>query len=140
MAFMDRKKLLVKEKLEVIKVELGNGDFVFVRQMTGRERDRFEQSLMREIRTKRGEVDYVRALEDFRAKLAVHTLCDEEGENLLKPEDMVKLSTSMSAKRLELIVNTAQELNRISDEDKEALVKNSVGDLEKDSISGSPKS
>ena len=125
MALMDRKKLLAKEELEVVKVDLGDGEHVFVRQMTGRERDRFEQSILKVVRDSRGMmVAYEQNLDDFRAKLAVNTLCDEKGNNLLKPEDIGTLSQNMSAKRLELIVNVAQRLNRITDEDKEELLKN----------------
>lgn len=120
---LDRNSLLKKEELKTEKVDLGNGSYVYVRQMTGRERDRFEQSMMKEVRNK-GKVNYERSLEDFRAKLAVQTLCDEKGNNLLQPNDYEALSTNMSAAKLEKIVNIAQELNKISEEDKEALVKN----------------
>lgn len=124
MALLDREKLLTKEELKVEKVFLNKKDFVFVRQMTGRERDRFEQSLMREVKDDKGNVDYERSLEDFRAKLAVNTLCDENGNNLLNPEDYPTLSQNMSARTLELIINAAQKLNRISEADREGLVKN----------------
>ena len=127
MAQLDRMKLLEKEPLKIEKVDLGNGDFVFVRQMTGRERDRFERSLLIEVEDRKGNVTYKRALEDFRAKLAVNTLCDEQGENLMNPDDYDVLSQHMSAARLERIVDKAQEINRISEEDKEAMVKNSGG-------------
>ncbi len=127
MAFLDRMKLLEKEELKIEKVTLGGEDFVFVRQMTGRERDRFERSLLLEVEDRKGNITYKRALEDFRAKLAVNTLCDEQGNNLMKPEDFDVLSTNMSAARLERIVDKAQELNRITEEDKEEMVKNSVG-------------
>jgi hypothetical protein len=46
----------------------------------------------------------------------------------------------MSAARLEKIVNKAQELNKITDEDKESLVKNSSGDLVASSPSDSVES
>lgn len=121
---LDRSGLLKKEELKKEKVDLGNGEFVFVRQMTGRERDRFEQSLFKEEDGK-----MVRSLDDFRAKLAVNTICGEDGKNLLQPQDIVVLSTNMSAARLEKIVEIAQKLNKISEEDKEAMVKNSEGDL-----------
>lgn len=124
MALLDREKLLTKEELKVEQVFLNGEDFIYVRQMTGRERDRFEQSLMREVKDEKGNVDYERSLEDFRAKLAVQTVCDEEGNNILNPEDYPALSQNMSAKTLELIINTAQKLNRISDSDREGLVKN----------------
>lgn len=126
MANLNREALLEKEKLEIVKVDLGNDTFVFVRQMTGRDRDYFEQSLIKETKNKKGVVDgYEKSLEDFRAKLAVNSLCDEEGNLLLQLGDYAMLSKNMSAKRLEKIVNEAQKLNAISEEDKEALVKNS---------------
>lgn len=126
MGLLDRKSLLSKENLKVVKVELGGGDYVFVRQMTGRERDRFEQSLVREIKDNRGTViSYDRSLEDFRAKLAVVTICDEEGNTILSHTDYETLSQAMSAAKLEKIINEAQKLNQITEEDKENLLKNS---------------
>jgi len=123
MTLLDKSKLLQKEKLEIVKVDLGKGDFVYVRQMTGRERDIFERSLYKQVKTKKGfEVEGT--LEDFRAKLAVCTICDKEGNLLLTPDDVNTLSQNMSASRLEFIVNEAQRLNHITEEDKEALVKN----------------
>ena len=140
MALMNRERLLQKEELDVVKVEMADDEFVYVRQMTGRERDRFEQSLMEEVRDKRGNIEYKRSLEDFRAKLAVHTVCDEDGNNILAPEDYPTLSQNMSAFTLEKIINEAQKLNRITDEDAEALVKNLDGGQEEDTISDSPPS
>jgi hypothetical protein len=124
---LNRDLLLSKEKLEVEKVEFENGDFVFVRQMTGHERDVFEQSLLKKNKDSKGMiVSYEQATEDFRAKLAVVTLCDENGDSILNPEDYPTLSCNMSAKRLETIINKAQKLNAITEEDKENIVKNSV--------------
>lgn len=131
MGLLDREKLLEKEELQIERVDLDKGDFVFVRQMTGRERDIFEASITtRELDDE--DVDDVKpnyrlALEDFRAKLAVCTVCDEEGNLILQPDDYETLSTHMSAARLECIINKAQELNKISEKDKKALVKNSEG-------------
>lgn len=123
---LDRKRLLSKESLEIVKVDLGKDEYVFVRQMTGRERDCFEQSLVKETKDEAGvTISYDRSLEDFRAKLAVVTLCDEKGKSLLQPEDYPVLSQNMSAARLEKIVNEAQRLNKITEKDKDALVKNS---------------
>ena len=122
---LGKAELLQKEKLEIEKVEFENGDYVYVRQMTGRERDNFEQSLIKETKDSKGVVvGYDRALGDFRAKLAVVTVCNEQGDMVFMPDDYSTLSKHMSAKRLESIVNKAQELNKITEEDKEALVKN----------------
>lgn len=118
---LSREGLLAKEKLKVERVNLNETDYVFVRQMTGRERDIFERSLY----TMDRENKVTTRLEDFRAKLAVCTLCNDQGKLLLQPNDYTILSQNMSASRLEKIVNAAQKLNAITEEDKEALVKNS---------------
>lgn len=121
---LNKEMLLKKEELEVTKVDLGKNEIVFVRQMTGRERDRFEQSLVKENKDAKG--GFTACLDDFRAKLAVSTICDETGKLLLAITDAPILSQHMSAARLEKIVNVAQKLNKITEEDKEGLVKNSV--------------
>lgn len=136
---LDRKKLLQKETLERVKVELGKDEFVFVRQMTGRERDNFEQSLLKRVESG-GKVTYEQSLSDFRAKLAVCTLCDENGNALLLPGDYSQLSQNMSAAKLEKIINEAQKLNKISEEDKEELVKNLDAGTTGNSISASAES
>jgi hypothetical protein len=144
MSFLDRKALLTKQKLSVVKVELGKDSetgedvFVFVREMTGRDRDNFEQSILTARRNSKGVVEgYDQVLSDFRAKLAVTTLCDEAGNLLLLPEDATTLSESISISRLEVIVEAAQKLNKITDKDKEELVKNSAAAPDGVSNSGS---
>ena len=135
---VSRNALLQKEELERVKVDLGKGEFVYVKQMTGHERDNFEQSLLKKNKDSKGTViGYEQATEDFRTKLAVVTVCDEDGKLLFFPEDYVLLSRNMSAKRLEIIINAAQKLNAISEEDKEELVKNLNADQEGNSNSGS---
>jgi uncharacterized protein with ATP-grasp and redox domains len=129
MGQLDREKLLEKQELEIVKVDLGNNEFVYVRAMTGHERNEFERSILREVRDKRGRVrDYEASLEDYRAKLAVFTVCDNKGELLLKATDVRTLSHNVSAARLEKIVNEAQRLNAITEEDREELLKNLEGD------------
>jgi hypothetical protein len=125
---LTRDALLQKEELKIAKVELPDGDFVYVRMMTGRERDLFDRSLLQEVVDKKGNTTYKQSLEDFRAKMVVNVVCDELGKNLLQPNDYNLLSQNMSAAKLELIVNAAQALNKITEADKEALVKNSEAD------------
>lgn len=135
---LDRKSLLKREAVEIERVDLDAENFVFVKQMTGRERDTFEQSLLKEQVNEKGEITgYDRSMTDFRAKLSVVTLCDEKGNTLLLPSDYEELSKSMSAVKLEKIVNAAQKLNKITEEDKEALVKNLGGDQVASSTSNS---
>lgn len=122
---LNRESLLKKDELEIQRVDLGDGTHVFVREMTGRERDTFERSLYFIDDSVKGEMKVEKRLGDFRAKLAVCTVCDEEGTLLLKPGDVESLSMNMSASKLERIINVAQPLSKISEEDKEELIKNS---------------
>ena len=136
MGQLNREALLSKEVLKIEKVELDGGDFTYVTQMTGRERDNFEQSLIKKLRDKKGQVTgFEQVTEDFRAKLAVCTVCDEQGVLLFEKNDWSTLSQNISAAKLEKIVNAAQKLNAISEEDKEALVKNSESEPEDNSNS-----
>ena len=136
MKLLSREQLLTKEKLDVTKIEFEKGEGVYVRQMTGRERDTFEQSII--SFDKKGNVE--RKTQDFRAKLAVCTVCDAEGDLLFKPEDAEMLSMNISAARLEEIVKVAQKINGMSSEDVEELTKKSKGGRTASSTSGSAKS
>jgi hypothetical protein len=135
---LTREDLLKKDNLEVVEVDLGDNVVVFVRQMTGHERDAFEQSLLTKKRDNKGNVVAIeQATEDFRAKLAVQTVCDENGNLLLKRDDYLRLSMNISAAKLEKIINIAQSINGIGDKDREELVKNSEADLVGNSSSNS---
>lgn len=136
MAFLTRELLLAKGKFKIEKVDLGDDDFVFVRQMSGHERDRFERTLVVEVMQEDGAVTYERAVDDFRSKLASCTICDEDGTLLLTPEDVYVFSRSITAARLEAIINKAQDLNKITQTDKEKMVKNSDADRSGSSTSG----
>ena len=128
MAILSREQLLAKQELKVEKVKLSTGE-THVRQMNGREKNRFELTLghWEDDSADSAKQRYVRTLEDFRAKLAVHTLCDKAGVLLLKPEDVDVLSENMSAADLERIADKAQSINAITDLDREKMVKNSGG-------------
>jgi hypothetical protein len=132
MGMLTREDLLKKDVLEIKRVDLGEDDFVFVRQMTGRERDKFEQSVF----DQRGD-SVEKNLTDFRAKLLVQTVCDEAGERILHDDDFELLSTNKAAATIEKIVDVARDLNKISGKDEEELVKNLQIDRTKDSGSDS---
>lgn len=120
---LDRKSLLKKEDFSIVKVVLKDDDFVFVRQMSGRERDRYEASMLKEVQGPKGK-EFKRTLDDFRAKLVCATTCDEKGDLLFQPGDVELLSQNMTAFTMEKIVEVAQKLNKITEDDKEEAVKN----------------
>lgn len=135
MAFLDRSKLLAKDKFRVEKVDLGNDDFVFVKQLSGRERDQFEASLLIEVKQDDGNITYERDTKDFRAKLATCTVCDEQGNLLLDPSDASELSKNITAAKLELITAKAQEINNMTKKEQDKIVKNSDAGQQDNSIS-----
>lgn len=136
--FLGREGLLKKGNLAIEKVELSTGH-VFVREMTGKEKDAWETSMVKKVLTgdKKHPVEYETTLENFRAKLAVVTICDENGNLLFSTKDVELLNGVIKATDLEKIVNKAQELNGVTEEDKEVILKNSSAGQEDNSSSGS---
>lgn len=88
------------------------GGFVWIKQMSAGERDRFEVD--HEASKKR----------DLRARVTAASVCDEQGNLLFGPADVPQLS-ALPAAALEPIVNATIKLNAISDADVEELEKNS---------------
>lgn len=139
---LDRVALLQQDTLQIEKVELPNRGVLYVREMTGKEKDTWEQSLMKQVKTgdRKNPIQYETTLENFRAKLAVVTVCDEKGELLFRPTDVELLNKRMSASNLDRIIAVAQRLNRITEQDKEEILKNSIADQEESSNSDSANS
>lgn len=130
MGLKTRDELLTKEVLKIEKVDLNETDYVYVTEMTGAARDKFENSLLKKVRDpKTGLVaSYEQATDNFRSKLAVNTICDENGNLILQPGDWTKFSESIGARNLEKIIEKANELNGIGAKDQEEIIKNSVAD------------
>lgn len=107
-----KSQILAFDDLERVQVNVERwGVSVFVRTMTGSERDRFEAEYRRD------------ELKDFRAKLAVFTVCDVCGELLFTPADIPALAAK-SASALQQIFDVALKLNAITKGDVEELEKN----------------
>ncbi len=121
--FIDRKALLSKVALKIEKVDFGNGEFVYVKEMTGHERDTMEASFLKPIKKDGKVVDFETTQEDFRSKMAVLTVCDADGNLILQPNDWRELSKSISASKLIKIADAAAKLNAITPEDAEELSK-----------------
>jgi hypothetical protein len=140
MGLLNKELLLKKQQLKIEKVDLGDGDFIFVKEMTGHEKDLFEQSLRKKSVDHNGDEVYEQALEEFRAKFAVNVICDKDGKLLLEQSDYLKLSKNIGAATLEIIAEAGKKLNKISEKDKESLIKNSEAAQSGDSTSASAKS
>lgn len=88
------------------------GGAVYVRAFSAGARDVFE-------------VEHAKAgTKDFRARLAVATVCDVDGAPLFTSADVPALS-ALPASVVDPIVLAASRLNRLTDEDVDALQKNS---------------
>lgn len=126
---LNREAILAVKDIQIESVKVPEwGGSVFVKGMTGAERDRFET----EIVTISGE-DAKVDMRDIRAKLCVRAICDESGKRLFAPADIKALSKK-SAKALQRVFKVAQRLSGISDDD----VKELAGELEQRPFEGSP--
>ena len=96
---------------------------VFVKGLTGAQRDSYEQSLF--IVSEHGKkVDVKMNRANLRAKLLVKTICDEDGNRIFADSDVEALG-GKSASALDKLFEVAQRLSGLSDKDVEELEKNS---------------
>jgi hypothetical protein len=116
---LDKKTILNADDLprEQVVVPQWGGE-VFVRTLTGTERDEFEQSCL----TSRGKNKEMN-LKNIRARLCVLCICQEDGTRLFDARDVEALGKKSSS-ALDLIFSVAQKLNGLSGEDTEELAGN----------------
>jgi len=130
----EMEKILTKDQIlqaedirrERVEVPEWGGD-VFVRTMTGSERDQLEISII----GKQGE----RNLENLRAKIVALSVVDEEGNRVFSFEDTPALALK-SARAMDRVFAVAQRLSGFTPKDVEELTKNSSPGQSEDSISG----
>ena len=135
--FLTKEMLLdVQDELAIEKVDLKTSKgvlrgHVYVREMTAKEKDTWEGSLRKEMPAiggqKGGQQTEIKMnLADYRTKLAICTLCDANGERIfdMLPKTIAALGKQLSATNMEAIADTANRLNKITEEDQDALVKN----------------
>lgn len=115
---LTKEMILEADDLSSVKVDVPewNG-YLYVRSMTGAERDMFESSLI-EQRGKSRKMN----MANVRAKLVTLVATDEEGNRLFTNRDVEALGKK-NAKALDRIFTEARKLNGISDEDIEELTK-----------------
>ena len=129
MALLKRDDILNALDIALEEVEVPEwGGSVFVKGLTGAERDKFEASLVIE----RGKNRTVN-MANFRAKLACLTICDEKGKRLFTEKD-VAIMSEKSASALQRVFIVSQRLSNINQEDIEELTE----ELEADPFDGSP--
>jgi hypothetical protein len=104
-------------KIEAVKID-GMAEPVYVRTLTGRERDAFESSCFM-TKGKNRELN----TENLRAKLLVRSICDADGQRLFADADVVLLG-DMPADVLDALFAKAQELSGLGTKDVEEMVGN----------------
>lgn len=113
---LNREDILGAQDIEIEEVNVPEwGGSVFVKGMTGTERDRFEASIV-EQRGKDTKVNMV----NIRAKLASETICDKEGVRLFSIKDAKALGKK-SASALQRVFDVAQRLSGITGDDLDEL-------------------
>ena len=118
---MNREQLLAAAKAATIERRaltipaLGN-EPVYVRGMSGKERDEFENDLRFRKGRRTGQAD----LRNFRARLAVKVITDEQGKRLLQDEDAAVFG-ELPAGVLDQIIAACTELSGMSDEEVEQM-------------------
>ena len=116
---LSREQILEKNDLPSELVEVPEwGGAVWVRGMSGAERDSFEDSIIAGEKGSR-----VVNISNFRAKLAVRSIVDEQGRRLFTDDD-ADLLGAKSAAGLQRIVEVAKRLSAFSPEDVSELTKN----------------
>jgi len=116
---LSKEAILGIKDLQVQEVEVPEwGGSVYVRGLTGAERDAFEASVV-EQRGKATKVNMV----NMRAKLLVLTICDKDGMPLFTHADIDELGKK-SAVALQRLFDIASSLSGLSEKDAEDLVKN----------------
>ena len=105
---------------------------VYIRTISGSERDEFEKTLMKErmqINAESGQMEMVQEqdLSNVRSKLLVRVLCDKDGAPIFTVEHIAALGDK-SAAALTRVYNRASAQNRVSDADVKELAGNSDGE------------
>ena len=118
-SYLSRDGILAAKDMETEDVDVPAwGGRVRVRGMTGSERDAFEAALL----NNKGQADK-RYLLNFRAKLVVLCVVDEEGNRLFADAD-VGLLGKKSASAIELVFDVARRLSGMSQADVEEMEAN----------------
>jgi hypothetical protein len=122
-AYLTRDAILSADDLQYEDVNVPEwGGTVRVRGLTGRERDAFEASLVKQ-KSGKGSID----LSDVTSKLIARTVVDEEGQRLFTDLDIKGLGAK-SGVALNRVFAVAQRLSGLSDADVDELVGNSEAD------------
>lgn len=115
---LNKEQIVGASKLERVELEIPEwGGTVFIAEMTGRQRDAWEASIV-EIDEKTSETRHNRI--NFRAKLAIRVVVDENGVSVFGDDD-IELVGKLSSAALDRVFEAAQKINKITPDDIEEL-------------------
>lgn len=126
MPILTKQQILDADDLQVETVEVPEwGGEVFVRGLSGTERDAWEQSIidMKQAAARRNGAGLDYDFANFRAKLVARCIVDEDGQRLFG-ESEIGLLGRKSAAALDRVFTVAQRLSGLSSQDVEELTKN----------------
>lgn len=111
--------LALKSRLTIEEVAVdGLAEPVYIRTLTGRERDAFESACF----TQRGKTRVLNT-DNIRAKLLVRSICDKDGVRVFTDADVDAIG-DMPASVLDELFTVAQRLSGLSSTDVEELAGN----------------
>jgi hypothetical protein len=123
--------ILAVNDLKIEKVETPEwGGHVFVRSMTGTERDAWESENIKKNKQDKYDLN----LANIRARLCQMTICDEKGTLLFNGSQIAELGKKNAA-AMDRCFSVGQRLSGISKQDLEDMTKNSETDRSADSSS-----
>jgi hypothetical protein len=124
---LDRQSILNAIDLKPVEVEVPEwGGSVLIRGLNGKERDKFEQSMLKDLSTK--EMN----LENIRSRLVSLCMVDENGNHLMDEEEL----STKSAVVLNRLFEVAQKLSGMQPEAVKEATKNLKNALKENSTSG----
>lgn len=123
---ISREAFLKKQefKIEKVVIDETTGDYIFIKQMSGFDRDRLEQSMTITTKDNAGKEVTKVTTENFKAKMICATVCDENGMLILKPEDYKIINAHFTSDAIDQLATKASALNKIRGVDKEEAIKN----------------
>jgi hypothetical protein len=116
---------------EAVTVPEWGGLMVWVRTLTGKERDAYEADLIiHNSKTNKTRLN----MQNMRSKLLARCLVSEDGKRLFG-DDEVEVLGNRSAAAIQRLFKVAQKLNALTDDDVDELEKNSVSNPDVELIS-----
>ena len=101
-------------QIQKLQIPEWNNEEICLKPFSSQDRDRFESEMQSTSKTK---------FENIRARVAIKTVCDENGNLIFTEADITELGNK-SAAAMSRIFDEAMKINHITDDDVKELEKN----------------